>query len=92
MGLALNAARNPDFKDFSLSREIEVSFMPDGLSDSALSQMKSEFELWAVTNGIRELIEAFSVFLDRLFEYSLLAQYNGKQGQAGNAPAEDCAG
>lgn len=79
MGLALNAARNPDFKDFSLSREIEVSFMPDGLSGSALSQMKSEFEFWAVANGIRELIEAFSVFLDRLFEYSLLAQHNGKQ-------------
>jgi hypothetical protein len=79
MGLALNAARDPEFKDFSLSREIEVSFMPDALSDSALSQMKSEFELWTVTNGIRELIEAFSVFLDRLVEYSLLAQHNGKQ-------------
>lgn len=74
----MNSARNESFNDLRLSKEINIYFVPDDLPPEKISEFKVEFEKWIVSNGLRELIEGFSVFLDRLYECSLLVSQIGK--------------
>lgn len=79
MGFGLNAARNDTLTDFTLSREYSLHWFPDDLSTETIAEYKREFEGWIVAGGLRELIEGFSVFLDRLYELTLIASCNGQQ-------------
>jgi hypothetical protein len=79
MGYALNAARNDSLKDFTLSKEYSLHLFPENLPDETITEYKKAFEGWAVTNGLRELIEGFSTFLDNIWELTFLASRNGKQ-------------
>jgi len=79
LGFGLNAARDDRLRDFSLSKEINVQFLPNDLTTEKIDEIKGEFEKWIIYNGLRELIEGFDVYLDRLYEYSLLASRNGQK-------------
>src|SRR5206468_1284535 len=79
MGYALNAARNESLKDFTLSKEYSLHMFPENLPEETITEYKKEFEGWIVTNGLRELIEGFSAFLDNIWELTFLAYRNGKQ-------------
>lgn len=79
LGFGLNCARDERLSDFSLSKEVNLQFLPSDLPQGKIDEFKREFEKWIVSNGLRELIEGFAVFLDRMYEYSLLVTFNGKK-------------
>src|SRR5438093_178540 len=56
-----------------------LHLFPEKLPQETIREYKQEFERWIVTNGLRELIEGFSVFLDNIWELKFLASRNGKQ-------------
>lgn len=78
MALGLNASRDPRLTDYSLSKDTAYQFLPPNLPEEKVSEFKNEFGKWVVTNGFRELIEAFAIFLDRLHEATLLVNQIGR--------------
>jgi hypothetical protein len=66
LGLGLNAARDPDFKKYHLTDFAMFCVIPDNLSDNEISHIKEGFEKWVIVNGLRELVESFAIFLDRI--------------------------
>jgi hypothetical protein len=71
MGLGLNAATDPNFKDYSLIPHTGISLVPDAASDEAIEEYKREFSSWIVAGGLREIIESFAVFLDEVYTVCL---------------------
>lgn len=68
LGLGLNAANNKNFKEYRLSNITKIDLVNANADDVAVEGFKAEFAIWLVGNGLRELMETFYVFLDRLFE------------------------
>jgi hypothetical protein len=79
LGYGLNAARDETLKDFTLSKEVEMHFLPKEMTEAQIAGHKRNFEQWVVINGFRELIEGFSVYLDQLYDYSLVASKCGQK-------------
>lgn len=71
MGLGVNAALDADFKKYQLTHITKLQLMPDTVDAETLGDFKEEFKIWVEGNGLRELIETFSVFLDRIHEAAL---------------------
>jgi len=73
MGLGLNAACDPNFKNYQLSKiqnvdtNININFIPSNVSDRTLAHFKDNFATWIIANGLREVVENFAVFLDAIF-------------------------
>jgi hypothetical protein len=74
MGLGVNAALDPNFRSFQLSRLTRIQIVPDDISDEALLHFKDEFRLWIEAGGFRELTETFSSYLDSLYHTCLVLQ------------------
>jgi hypothetical protein len=66
MGLALNAADREDVTDCSLHSQSPMA--PKTGRPADMKRFRSEFKRWIVHCGFRELIEAFNLFLDRIYE------------------------
>ncbi|MGH7770705.1 MAG: hypothetical protein ACREQA_00535 [Candidatus Binatia bacterium] len=73
MGLGLNAATDPEFKNYRLSsvqnteiNPIHMELIPSNVNDETLSHFKTEFGIWIITSGLREVIERFAIFLDSM--------------------------
>ena len=71
MGLGLNAAYNPEFKNYSLTDIALIQLIPDKVDEKTIANFKENFAIWIVSCGFRELIETFSAFLDQIFDASL---------------------
>jgi len=71
MGLGLNAAYNPEFKNYSLTDIAPIQLISDKVDEKTIANFKENFAIWIVGCGFRELIETFSVFLDQVFDASL---------------------
>lgn len=71
MGLGINAATNEDFSDYDLSRMTMLTFVPKADRATTL-HYKEEFGRWIVTCGIRDLVETYALYMDRLVEACLL--------------------
>jgi len=74
MGLGVNAAIDPGFRSFQLSSLTQIQLLPDNISDETIGEFKDEFRLWIEAAGLRELSEAFAVFLDEVHLAGLLLQ------------------
>ena len=72
MGLGINAARNPNFKQYELATITGFEFIEPISDEQILINFKTEFGHWIVGNGLRELIETFCVFLDQIHFVCLL--------------------
>ena len=66
MGLGINAANNPDFKQYELAKLTGFEFIEPISDERTLAGLKTEFGRWIVGNGLRELIETFCIFLDEI--------------------------
>src|SRR6266446_599035 len=67
------SATSESLKDFTLSKEYSLHLFPENLPEETIAEYKDAFEGWIVTNGLRELIEGFSAFLDNIWELTFLA-------------------
>jgi hypothetical protein len=79
MGLGINAARDDQFKKYQLSNISIVQILPDKLDDNSIAHVKEEFGKWVISNGLRELVESFGLFLDKVHAACLLMATNKKQ-------------
>jgi len=68
MGLGVNAALNPDVNEYQLTKITKLQLMPEVKDADTLAHVKNEFRIWVEGNGLRELIETFAIFLDRLHD------------------------
>jgi len=72
LGLGLNAAWNPEYKNYLLLDSTKIHFIPQQLSDSDIENAKRDFANWLVGNGLREVNEHFDVFLDKIYEATMM--------------------
>jgi len=72
LGLGVNAARDEQFKSYQLAAHSSLRVIPDDLDEKSIAHMKEEFENWVVSNGLRELVEGFGIFLDEVHRSCLL--------------------
>jgi len=72
MGLGINAARDNQFTKYQLSNISMIQVIPDQLDDKSIAHIKEEFEKWVILNGLRELVESFGLFLDKVHTACLL--------------------
>jgi hypothetical protein len=84
MGLGLNAARDPDFKRYELTDIAAIQLVPPDADAKTLAHYKENFALWITANGLRELIESFSIFLDQVYDSSQVIAAN----KGNRAPSE----
>jgi hypothetical protein len=66
MGLGTNCALDSNFKNYSLSNHTYLDLLGGPLSDAGLKEAKQNFQRWIEGNGLRELNESFTVFLDAI--------------------------
>ncbi|MEP4034912.1 hypothetical protein [Pseudophaeobacter sp.] len=66
MGLGVNAARDPENKDYQLSGITQIQLVPENVPKEAVEHFKKEFQIWIVAGALREATEAFALFLDEL--------------------------
>lgn len=75
MGFGVNAALEAEFNKYQLTHITKLQLVPD-VDDKTLTHFKEEFKTWIEANGLRELIETYSVFVDALHEACLLVRGN----------------
>ena len=76
LGLGVNAARNPQFKDYQLQNLALFRIMPDALPDETIAHFKENFEEWVISCALHELTETLDVFLDSVHRACLLMATN----------------
>lgn len=79
MGLGINAANDPDFKQYELAKITSLEFIEPTSDEKTLTHFKTEFGRWVIANGLRELIETFCVFLDEIHLVCLWVAISSKQ-------------
>lgn len=79
MGLGVNAALNPEYKAYQLTHITKLRLIPNNVAEETLQHFKEEFKTWIEGNGLRELIETYSIFLDALHNVCLLVR-GSKEG------------
>ncbi len=72
MGLGVNAANFKELKDHQLVHDTKFNILPEKVSDEVLKEWKSEFRLWVVRCGFRELVDYLCVYFDRVYHVSSL--------------------
>jgi hypothetical protein len=85
MGLGINAARDEEFKKYQLSNISMIQVLPTTLDDKGIAHIKEEFEKWVISNGLRELVESFGLFLDKIHTACLLMATHKKQINSNDA-------
>lgn len=79
LGLGVNAAIDPAFNKYELSDISPIHLVPSNVPEETITHFKTEFGRWIVSNGLRELIETFALFLDRTHNACLfMASHKGK--------------
>lgn len=66
MGFGVHAAASPAIRNFDLSKETKLRVVADTNDDKLLGEYKSEFRSWVIVNGLREIHEAFTEYLEKL--------------------------
>jgi hypothetical protein len=79
LGLGVNAARDKSCTNYQLPENNYLKLVPEKVSNEELTDFKENFEKWIIANGLRELIESFGVFLDRIHQACLLLATNKGQ-------------
>jgi hypothetical protein len=68
MGYGINAAEDPNFKNYQLTKFTNIAVVLPDLSDERIADDKKNFRRWIECNGLRELTEAFSLFIDAIHQ------------------------
>jgi len=96
MGLGLNAANNPDFRNYQLSTiqnlpatALRMELIPSNVNNDTLAHFKTEFATWVIGNALREMIERFAIFLDNVHYTCQLVACSKNQLEAVEATERD---
>jgi hypothetical protein len=72
LGLGINAANTPAFKEYQLTGITFLQFLPSTVDENTLADYKSLFSRWIVGGGFRGLIELYSVLVDEIYRICLI--------------------
>jgi hypothetical protein len=72
LGLGVNAADDQRQQEYLLAKETGIRLLPEKVNEETLQQWKTEFRLWIIGCGFKELVDHFCVFLDQLYHASSL--------------------
>ena len=86
MGLGLNAAYDEAFRDYDLTKITYIQLVPPDADEKTIAHFKEEFGFWIIECGLRELIETFAVFLDKINEACVLMTRSREQTSNKNLP------
>lgn len=64
LGLGTNAAIDPSYKAYQLTKLAQIQLIPDDLPTENVEHFKAEFRTWIEANALREAAESFTLFLD----------------------------
>lgn len=67
LAFGLNSSNTSDFGNFSLQEFSFYDFLNQQRTEDGTVIAVEEYRLWILQNGFRELIESFSIFIDRVF-------------------------
>lgn len=70
IAFGVNAAEHDALVKIDLPSVMRAQFPAAPLPDGVAQQVKRDFRIWMVSNGLREIAETFSNYLDRIFEIS----------------------
>lgn len=70
MGLGLNAGSDPNFKNYELTEHTYLRIVPSGTDEAGIEYYKENFCQWIIGCGLREVVENFALFLDRIYDAS----------------------
>ena len=60
-----------DFDETRFPGSLQICIVPEPMPDSVMAVYVSQFKQWVVGNGLRELVETFSHFLDDIYGLGL---------------------
>lgn len=88
LGLGVNCAAGAERADFDIADASYLRLLPENLPDDTLAEAKAEFGMWVVSNGLREAIDTFDVFLGKVqvAALSVEAWKAGASSDADTAP------
>lgn len=72
MGLGVNAADDSEARAYHLVNDTNIQILPNEVTVDVIKSWKSDFRLWIVICGFRELVDHLCVFVDRLYKVSTL--------------------
>ncbi|MEP6838979.1 MAG: hypothetical protein ABJA75_13055 [Bradyrhizobium sp.] len=78
MCLGLRSAADTSILDLSLDSRTQVQFFERDVPIEVVREAQSNFRIWIIGNGLRELDQAMSIFCDQLFEVLRLLDFNKK--------------
>lgn len=87
MGFAVNMVNHPDLINFevpvtfSTNNQFPVTVDTSDVTPEILKQYREGFVEWVIGNGLQELVEQFSLFLDDVYYYLQCAGPNPKRSQ-----------
>lgn len=73
LGLGVNAANLEALREYHLVHDTNLRLLPDTVGEETLKNWKTEFRLWVVGCGFRELVDRLCVFLDQIHHASAIA-------------------
>lgn len=79
MGLGVNAAGSDAIRSVDLSTHTKLKIVSDPEDDATLREYKEEFQRWVIANGLRELHEGFTEYLERLNQACLTISWLAKR-------------
>jgi hypothetical protein len=93
LGLGVNAASRAERSDFEIADASHLRLLPEELPPPTLEDAKTEFAIWVASNGLREVIDTFDVFLGKVQAAALSVQAwkAGVASDADSAPYNKCA-
>jgi hypothetical protein len=74
LGWGLNCAARAKAGDLEVQDAGYLRLLPDEGLDTTLAEAKDEFGIWIVSNGLREAIETFDVFLGAVYQAALFVE------------------
>lgn len=88
MSLGLNAARNATPASLELApADTRFRFLPAGMGHEAVAHIADEFQLWILTNGLRELCAFLERYLHDLYLAAALVSLSEGGRLTADAPA-----
>jgi len=60
-----------DFEETELPGRLQISVVPEPMPEKMLNDYVAQFRAWIVGNGLRELVETYSQFLDQVYAHGL---------------------
>jgi hypothetical protein len=72
--------RDGDFLFAELRGKLKIQIVPEPMPPNKLSHYAEQFRAWVIGNGLRELVEIFSQFLDEVYVHALQTTTLSDQG------------